>query len=440
MPEELSDSSSAEAEPQVKQDLKAISAARVKVESFAEFVEKNATEVEDHKAAVSKSKTAIDHHVTEAEEKLTDLNKRVDEAKAATAIAEQGASAISALEAQGKAAVDQASTALNSAEEANAAATNSAGEIDQMKAKTAEWSKHIEDGKIHSDQARTSIDQAIQGAQEAVQKTEAKHQASRESVKKITAFQTSAEKAAGAAQASADAVAATKTKAEGHAVTTKKLAETAANTQERVDAYEKKLTELQEASEKEQVRIDSLLMGATNAGLGHAYHDRAKTFQGPERMWNKVFVGSLAGLLIVAFVQALIAPSTGTVPEWDHLPRMMLANLPFLLPFAWLAIYAVRQAANAKRMEEDYGFKATSSTSFEGYRRHMAEIGKDLDPASPLGVLCSNTLRIIGSPPGQVYEKHRIDPTPASAVAEVVVPIVDKAAEVLPAAVKAAKG
>jgi hypothetical protein len=75
-------------------------------------------------------------------------------------------------------------------------------------------------------------------------------------------------------------------------------------------------------------------------------------------------------------------------------------------------------------MEEEYAFKATISTSFEGYRRQMAEVG-ELSERSPLALLCTGTIRTIGAPPGQVYEKQRMDPTPGTAAAEIIAPVAD---------------
>jgi hypothetical protein len=83
-------------------------------------------------------------------------------------------------------------------------------------------------------------------------------------------------------------------------------------------------------------------------------------------------------------------------------------------------------------MEEDYAFKATISSSFEGYRSQMAEIAKDLVPDSPLGQLCTDTLRTIGTLPGRIYEKHRMDPTPGTAAIETVGPLAERVVKGIP--------
>jgi hypothetical protein len=82
-------------------------------------------------------------------------------------------------------------------------------------------------------------------------------------------------------------------------------------------------------------------------------------------------------------------------------------------------------------MEEEYAFKATISTSFEGYRRQMADVSKDLAPDSPLARFCIDTLTTISRPPGRIYDKDGKAPAPGSAAAETVAPIVDSASKVL---------
>ncbi|MBX9738021.1 MAG: hypothetical protein K2X32_13955, partial [Phycisphaerales bacterium] len=106
----------------------------------------------------------------------------------------------------------------------------------------------------------------------------------------------------------------------------------------------------------------------------------------------------------------------------------------------WLAIHAARQASLAKRMEEAYAFKAAISTSFEGYRRQMAEVSKDLTPGSPLARLSTDTLANIMMPPDGIYDKHRMDPTPGTAAAEIITPIVDGVSKALTAKLPDLKG
>jgi hypothetical protein len=216
---------------------------------------------------------------------------------------------------------------------------------------------------------------------------------------------------------------------EGHMVATKALAETAEVAQDRVASYETKLAEFAQSAADRLKTIDALLLGATNAGLASAFDARSKTFRAPEKLWQGVFVGSLATLLALAVAETIAR--SGRIPEYSELGRVLLLRLPLLIPLVWLAIHAARQAALAKLMEEEYAFKATISTSFEGYRREFAAITTGLPENAPLTRLCNDTLRTIGSPPGHVYEKHRMDPTPATVAAEIVTPVVDAVSKVI---------
>ena len=79
----------------------------------------------------------------------------------------------------------------------------------------------------------------------------------------------------------------------------------------------------------------------------------------------------------------------------------------------WLALHASREAALAKRLEEDYGYKAAIATSFLGFHKQMTEIGSAAESNKPLAKLCRDVLTTMASPPGRTYEKHKLTITPA---------------------------
>lgn len=118
-------------------------------------------------------------------------------------------------------------------------------------------------------------------------------------------------------------------------------------------------------------------------------------------------------------------PVSGTIPTFDELGRLWLVRLPFMGPLIWLAIHASREAAQAKRIEEDYGFKAATSACFEGFRVQMSQVGKDTTPDSPLARLCTDALRTIASPPGRIYDKQNLTVTPTGEFVETVKSVVD---------------
>ena len=65
----------------------------------------------------------------------------------------------------------------------------------------------------------------------------------------------------------------------------------------------------------------------------------------------------------------------------------------------WLALHASREAALAKRREEDYGYKAAVATSSLGFHMQMTEIGSAAESDKPLAKLCGDVLTTMASPP-----------------------------------------
>jgi hypothetical protein len=120
------------------------------------------------------------------------------------------------------------------------------------------------------------------------------------------------------------------------------------------------------------------------------------------------------------------------VPTLDELGRLWLARLPIVGALIWLAIHASREAAQAKRIEEDYyGFKAATAACFEGFRMQMSEVGKDIPADSPLARLCADALRTIASPPGRIYDKHKLTATPAGEFLEATKAVMETVEEII---------
>jgi hypothetical protein len=56
----------------------------------------------------------------------------------------------------------------------------------------------------------------------------------------------------------------------------------------------------------------------------------------------------------------------------------------------------------------------------------MSEIAAGIAPNTPLAKLCTDTLTTIGTPPGHIYEKHGLSPTPASEIREAITSVLEK--------------
>ncbi len=200
--------------------------------------------------------------------------------------------------------------------------------------------------------------------------------------------------------------------------TTKKLADRAEAIDKRLTEYEISLTELRRQSVEQLNTITGLLPGATSAGLAHAFDDRRKKFLDPAQRWQWLFVGSVICLVFLAVCGLNNVYKDNVILPWDDIARLWIARLPIAGALVWLALHASREAALAKRLEEDYGYKAAIAASFLGFQQQMTQIGKESPEGSPLSQLCQDTLATIGSPPGRIYDKYRLTVPPAGGLAE----------------------
>lgn len=279
-------------------------------------------------------------------------------------------------------------------------------------------SAHIQSAQEHADKIRAELDRvqtiAIQSATEA-EGHKRRAQSAVDNASELLA-EIRAQKAS--VQTDADNIAALHEAAEDASTVTKRLADRSDNIEKRLADYEATLAELKKQSEDQLQTITGLLPGATAAGLAHAFDDRRKTFLLPSRRWQWLFVGSVACLVALALSGLYNVYKDNAVLGWDELARLWIARLPIAGALIWLALHASREAALAKRLEEDYGYKAAIAASFLGFQKQMSKIGEDAPEGSPLSQLCQDTLATIGSPPGRIYDKHRLTVTPAGEIAE----------------------
>lgn len=288
-------------------------------------------------------------------------------------------------------------------------------------------SSHIQAAQVHADTVRAELDRLQTAATQTTTETEglreraeAANAAAAAVLAEIRAHKTAAEADAVTAATSRDA-------AKAATETSKALADKAEFVEKKIKAYEQHLAELAAQCKEQLETITGLLPGATSAGLAHAFDDRRKTFLKPGTRWQWLFVGSVSFIVLLALTGLWHVSMAATPLTWDELARLWVARLPIAGALVWLALHASRESALAKRLEEDYGYKAAIAASFQGFQKQMAELGGSVAESSPLSKLCGDTLTTIASPPGRIYEKHRLTVTPtgelaaaATAVAEAV--------------------
>lgn len=303
-------------------------------------------------------------------------------------------------------------------------------QIVDAQAVIATKSDHIQKAQEHADSVRANLDRAFTAATQRT--TEIDGQAD-----KAESFATEAgtllegvQKAKGAAEVENVAAEKARKSAEASAEVSKGLADKSVTIEERVTGYEKRLAELEAQCAKQLDTIVGLLPGATSAGLAHAFDKRRQTFLKPQGRWQAVFVSSVAAIVLLAVTGLWHVYQAGVAPTYDELLRLWLSRLPVAGALVWLAVHASREAALAKRLEEDYGYKSATASCFEGFQKQMSEVGEAAVVGSPLAALCENTLQTIASPPGRIYDKHKLTVSPTDEMKEAAKAIVDATAAV----------
>lgn len=274
-------------------------------------------------------------------------------------------------------------------------------------------SAHIQSAQEHADSVRAELDRLQTAATQQATEIEGQRVRAQSAAETAGLVLIEIHQRAADASAAAEAAANSREEALDATATSKSLADKAVSTEEVIAAYEKKLAEFEVQFTKQLDTITSLLPGATAAGLAHAFDDRRKTFLKPGERWQTVFVISIVLLVLLALSGLWNVYSTGASLTWDELGRLWLARLPIAGALIWLAMHASREAALAKRLEEDYGYKAAIAASFQGFQKQMADIVNSTTENSPLGKLCGDTLATIANPPGRIYERHQLSITPS---------------------------
>jgi hypothetical protein len=280
-------------------------------------------------------------------------------------------------------------------------------------------SDHIQKAQEHADRVRADLDRALTAATQQATAAEAHKANAQSAADRSAALLADFRTAKGAAETESAAIAEARKVAEESAAATKGLADKSGAVETRIASYEKRLSDFDTWCVQQQRTIETLLRGATSAGLAHSFDARRQTFLKPLGRWQQLFVGSVVALVVLAVSGWWQVHHFTPVPTWGEWARLWLARLPAAGALIWLALHASRESALAKRLEEDYGYKAAIAACFEGFRKEMSEIGSSVAPNSPLAKLCGDTLTTIATPPGRIYDRHRLVVSPTGELTEV---------------------
>jgi hypothetical protein len=350
----------------------------------------------------------------------------VDSASIAVKLAEADSLAAQAADYR-KAAVEILSEAHKLLADAKAAAVAISALAEKTandQAVIATKSAHIQDAQIHADKVRAELDKVLTAASGDAAKAEAlrtRSQSASDDIAKVSGDVAASKNSVDAALA---AVVEAQGSSEASSATTSGLAEKANQIESNLGKYERRLQELDEQSQKQLDTITGLLPGATSTGLASAFNTRADSFKTPQKRWQWVFISSLLFLIALGLTGAWHAIFSNAILSYDELVRLWLARLPVAAALLWLTLHAGRESALSKRLEEDYGYKSAIASSFEGFRHQMAETSSKAGDGTPLSKLCDDTLSTIATPPGRIYERHKLTVTPGNEIAALATAVV----------------
>ena len=366
---------------------------------------------EDAIAEAGKARDEIDGVLVAARRLAAEIVTHLDASKESSAAALEGQRAVA------QALVDVQAKAGDIAAAATAAVAAKTQIADEQ-AIIATKSEHIQQAQVHADKVRSDLDRALTSATQQV--TEVEGLAARAKGASDAAVTLHAEISAvkGTTQAELLATTGARDAAKAAAETTTTLADKSATIEARIAKYEARLAELETQCATQLETIVGLLPGATSAGLAHAFNDRRQSFLAPGKRWQWLFVGSVSCLVILAATGLWSAIHASPAASYDELLRLWIARLPIAAALVWLAIHSSHESALAKRLEEDYGYKAAVAHSFQGFHQQMSEIGAAGASNAALTKLCEDTLTIISTPPGRIYDKHALATSPAAEFVE----------------------
>ena len=293
-------------------------------------------------------------------------------------------------------------------------------QINDNQAVIATKSDHIQKAQEHADKVRSDLDRALtsanmqvteaEGLKTTIQATTTSTNELFDQTKKIKVLvETDAEKISALCAAS-----------EKNSATTKNLADISSEIENRIAAYEKKLSELEVQSAAQLAEIVKLLPAATSAGLATSFDQRRQSFLKPQNRWQWLFIASVIAIIILTITGLWHIYEAKTPLTYEEIIRLWLARIPVGGALIWLAMHSSRESALAKRLEEDYGYKAAIAASFMGFHMQLNEIGQAAASNEPLAKLCEDTLKTIASPPGRIYDKHKLTVSPTSEITQVV--------------------
>lgn len=129
-------------------------------------------------------------------------------------------------------------------------------------------------------------------------------------------------------------------------------------------------------------RCNKALASSTTAGLAKSFHNRKVELQLIGFGWTTGLILALIGAIVASYWRAnqiFALMEKGLFSDPNVVIVNLLISLALIGAPVWLAWLATKQVGYYFRLSEDYGFKASVSASYEGFRREAEQQYPELE-------------------------------------------------------------
>lgn len=149
--------------------------------------------------------------------------------------------------------------------------------------------------------------------------------------------------------------------------------------------------------------IEAVYRATTSHALAEAFNTRSAALRGSVRLWVGLLIGALIAGAYLGYLRVQAISELTKDPNIQHSIGLIwiqvaLGTFSLAAPL-WVAWLATRQISQRFRLAEDYSFKASLATAYEGYRREAARIDPEFEKdlfGSALRHLDQEPLRFMG--------------------------------------------
>lgn len=129
--------------------------------------------------------------------------------------------------------------------------------------------------------------------------------------------------------------------------------------------------------------IEAVYRATTSHALAEAFNSRANALRISVRWWVVLLIGALCAGAYLGYLRVQAISELTRDPATQQFMSLIwvqvaLGTLSLAAPL-WVAWLATRQIAQRFRLAEDYSFKASLATAYEGYRREASRIDPDFE-------------------------------------------------------------